>query len=145
MMETCKISADIDSTDYMAQLGLEIWLNDTQIYNSEWIQNKIVFCYYFESDDAEHRLSFVMKNKVPEHTEIDSQGNIVKDAMLVISNLQFDDIALGNSFAELAKYQHNFNGTGQTVVEKCFGPVGCNGTVSMEFSTPVYLWLLENI
>jgi hypothetical protein len=44
-----------------------------------------------------------------------------------------------------ATYTHNFNGAGAETQEKFYGEIGCNGIVSLKFSTPIYLWLLEHM
>jgi hypothetical protein len=86
-----------------------------------------------------------MKNKIQEHTVVDSDGNIISDAMLTIANITFDDIKLGHLFTEQAVYHHDFNGTQDPIKDKFFGDMGCNGYVSLRFTTPIYLWLLENM
>jgi hypothetical protein len=49
-------------------------------------------------------------------------------------------------FSEQAEYHHDCNGTAQQVIlDKFYREMGCNGTVSLKFTTPVYLWLLENM
>ena len=37
------------------------------------------------------------------------------------------------------------NGTQPEIADNFFGIAGCNGTISFRFSTPIYLWLLENM
>ena len=37
------------------------------------------------------------------------------------------------------------NGTQESVDDDFFGTMGCNGTVRLKFSSPVYLWLLETV
>ena len=135
----------INTTDYTIPLGLEIWLDDQQIYNQSQITGKQIFEYEMSDEDAEHELRFVMKNKTADHTKINETGGIVKDARLIIDELEFDDIPLGHMLVEKAMYTHNFNGTADEIQEKFYGEMGCNGTVSLKFSTPMYLWLLENM
>jgi len=48
-------------------------------------------------------------------------------------------------FLDRAVYVHDFNGTGKFVNKQFFGEMGCNGTVELKFSSPFYLWLLENM
>ena len=96
-------------------------------------------------DEAEHEFKFVMKNKTPEHTVVDDNGNIIKDAMLSIANVAFDGIELGHVFTEQSVYHHNFNGSRNAIKDKFYGDMGCNGHVSLPFTTPIYLWLLENM
>jgi hypothetical protein len=124
---------------------MEIWFNDQQIFNQDRVTEPQTVSYEFSDLDAEHELRFVMKNKTADHTTVDESGIIVKDACLIISDLAFDDIALGNIVTEKTEYIHDFNGTGSLIQDKFFGQIGCNGTVSIKFTTPIYLWLLENM
>jgi hypothetical protein len=102
------------------------------------------FSHEISDDDGEHELRIVMKHKTPDHTDLDDTGNITRDTMLTVSDLKFDDIELGKVFLEKSIYTHDFNGSHATVHDQFFGNMGCNGTVSLKFSTPTYLWLLEN-
>jgi hypothetical protein len=87
-----------------------------------------------------------MKDKISDHTQIDLDGNIISDTRLVITNLAFDDINLGQLITEHAVYTHDQNAQLPTPVQdKFYSEMGCNGTVSLKFTTPVYLWLLEHM
>jgi hypothetical protein len=86
-----------------------------------------------------------MKNKTIDLTKIDEEGKILKDACLTISDVAFEDIELGHMFTEQTSYTHDFNGTQAEISDKFYGSMGCNGTVSLKFTTPIYLWLLENM
>jgi hypothetical protein len=99
------------------------------------------------SDDveAEHVLKLVLKNKQTEHTRLSESGEILNDACLTVSNLTFDSIKLGQIVNDLSIYEHDFNGTQSATKQQFFGTMGCNGTVELKFSTPIYLWLLENM
>lgn len=135
----------IGTTNNTVPLGMEIWLNDQQIFNQDWVAESQTTSYDMSDLDADHELRFVMKYKTADYTKVDESGAIVKDACLTVSDLAFDDIALGHILTEKAVYTHNFNGNGETVQDKFFGEMGCNGTVSLKFTTPMYLWLLENL
>jgi hypothetical protein len=145
MSETIELSLTLDPTDASVPLGAEVWVSDKKIYSTEWLTESVSVVAHISDADAKHNLKIVLKNKKPEHTSIDSDGNIVKDALITVSDVQFDEIKLGHMFYELASYSHNFNDTGADVVEPFNGSMGCNGTVSLEFTSPVYLWLLENM
>jgi hypothetical protein len=67
------------------------------------------------------------------------------DACLKISGLNFDNIELGQLVNKLTVYEHDFNGTSEKTKHKFFGVMGCNGTAELQFTTPVYLWILENM
>lgn len=96
-------------------------------------------------DDAEHLLVFELRGKTADHTKVDKDGNITEDLLVTVTDLAFDDIKLGHVFTELAVYEHDYNGTQDVVQDVFHGSMGCNGTVTLPFTTPIYLWLLENM
>ena len=145
MSQEFTINFTVDTTDGTVPLGFEMWLDGTLAHDIKHVTGSTELSYSIPDDDGQHELKFILKNKLPEHTSIDENGNILKDALLSITQLEFDGIKLGQMLNDLARYQHNYNGTGQTVDESFAGFMGCNGTVSLKFTTPVYLWLLENM
>ena len=146
MEDTIKFQCTVESTDPSKQLSLAILLDDQEIYNNQWVKDsEIVECNLAVVDDKEYTLSLVMSGKTNEHTQLDSNGNIVSDALLNIKNVTMDDIELKYLFNEQSTYTHNYNGNGNTVVEPFNNSMGCNGTVTMKFTTPFYLWLLEKM
>jgi len=145
MNNTVKISATIGTTDKSAGLDLEIQLDGQQIFYLESVNNDYKLVHELDDADGEHELCFIMKNKNSSHTQIDKDGNIVKDSCITISNVEFDEIPLEQVFVEKTVYTHNFNGTREQISEKFYGEMGCNGVVSLKFVTPMYLWLLENV
>lgn len=145
MSEIIKISCDIDITEPSVPLGLEVWVDDYKFVGLECATPQHLSIEVPNADDGKHVLRFVMKNKTLSHTQIDATGNIVKDAVITITNLTFDEIALGHAFIELAEYTHDFNGTRAITTDKFYGVMGCNGTLSLGFTTPIYLWLLEKM
>ena len=138
-------SCVVDTTDPSAALGLEIWLDDQAIYSNTHVKEKQTFEYEFSDDDGAHELRFVMRNKTDAHTCVDDQGKIVSDACITIGQVAFDELELEHTFVKETQYSHDFNGTQEPVVEPFYGVMGCNGTVSLRFTTPVYLWLLEHM
>ena len=144
-METVKISFDIETSDAECPIGIEIWLDDTVLLSNNHVQEKIAFDYNIGDDDGEHELRVVLTGKTADHTKVDEAGNIVKDATLQISNVVIDDIDINQLFLEKCVYTHNFNGTQPEIADTFHGVAGCNGTIVFEFTTPIYLWLLENM
>jgi hypothetical protein len=145
MTDIVTISCILDTTDATASLGFEAWVNDHKFCDIDHVNSKQSVSFELPDNDGEHELKFVLKNKTAADTQIDEIGNIIKDATLTISDLEFDEIKLGHMLTKLATYTHDFNGTGATTQDKFYGAMGCNGTVSLKFSTPVYLWLLEHM
>ena len=145
MTNTICITFELVTTNDLAQLGFEAWVNDTRFVLIAHVQGKQLVKIDLPDVDGDHELRLVLTGKTEEHTKIDEQGAIVSDATLAISNLAFDEIKLGHMVTRLATYSHDFNGTKQLVQDKFYGVMGCNGTASLKFTTPIYLWLLENM
>lgn len=145
MTTTTTISGFIDSSDKKIPLGTEVWIDDICVINVEHVDRMVHFSHEISDDEGEHELRIVMKHKTHDHTELDDAGNIIRDAMLTVSDLKFDEIELDKVFFEKSIYTHDFNGSQPTTQDQFFGNMGCNGIVSLKFSTPVYLWLLENM
>jgi hypothetical protein len=138
-----KITCTIGTTDTSTPLGLEIWLDQTHIFNLDHVKDTVQFEYAIDPAVGQHQLQFVMKNKTQAHTQIDSNNNIIKDACLNISNLTIDEFEI-HSLNLLAVYQHNFNGAGPDTQSPFYQLMGCNGTLTLNFSVPVYDWLAKN-
>lgn len=126
-------------------LGLQIWIDDTCVVGAEHVSETQNVEHDFSDADGEHVLRIVLKNKLSDHTQVDESGDIVSDSLITVSNISFDDIDCTQIVHDLAVYRHNFNGTGADIEDEFFGTLGCNGTVEMKFTAPVYLWLLENM
>jgi len=144
MNSTFKISCLIEPQG--EPLGFEIWCDDQCVFN----QPSMVLGMDFEHecDDTDNKVTeikFVLKHKTPEHTKISQDGAIVSDSMIAVKNFTVDGISVDQILYNLAEYQHDFNGTGAQTTEKFYGTLGCNGTVSLKLTSPIYLWLLENI
>lgn len=144
-METVKISFDVETSDAACPLGIEVWLNDALLLQNNHVQEKISFSHDVNDDDGEHELRIVMTGKTIDHTKVDQEGNIIKDATLQISNVIIDNLDVNQLFLDQCVYTHNFNNTQPEIADSFHGIAGCNGTISFKFSAPIYLWLLENM
>jgi len=146
MTPTVTITFNLATTDATAELGFEAWIDERKFLDLDHVkEDQKITVELDDQDDVEHELRLVLKNKTAEHTQVDDQGNILDDARLLVTDLAFDEIKLGHMSVEQAVYTHNFNGTGAIIQDKFYGELGCNGTVSLKFTTPMYLWLLEHM
>jgi len=127
-------------------LGLTVKFDDREIYRSLDLSATAqqITCE-FADDVSQHELEIMMHGKLPEHTTINDHGEIIQDRCIEISEVKLDGIELAHVFVEQSTYHHDFNGTQDPVTVPFYGVMGCNGTVRMKFSSPVYLWLLENM
>lgn len=145
-MNQTVFSFNITSTDYTCPLGVEVWHNNTCLFQLDHVAEPVTFRHSVDDDtEDEQQLKIVMTGKKPEHTIVDDQGNFVSDALLELDEFFIDDLCVTNLISKIAKYHHDFNGNGEPVVDKFFKQIGCNGAVTFDFKTPVYLWLLEHL
>lgn len=146
MSNVC-FSCDIVSSDPSIPLSLTILRDSAVILELNPVPASYKFEHSFEDSDVveEHTLEFVLENKLPEHTQIDEQGNIVQDVTVTISNKTFESVLIDTVFNQKTQYHHNFNGTGDAIDDEFHSVMGCNGRARFTFTTPIYLWMLENL
>jgi hypothetical protein len=144
-MDKVKIAFDIAPTSLACPFQIEVWLDQSKLLNLDHVTDSVHFEHDLSDDDGEHELRLILQGKLPEHTKIDEQGNIISDATLQISNVVIDDLEVDKLFQSHSVYTHSFNGTQPEIADTFHGIAGCNGIISFKFSTPIYLWLLENM
>jgi hypothetical protein len=135
------------TTDVGNPLGLTVKHNNQTVFDTDQLiePKTVAIDIDDEIDDVEHVVSIILKNKTAEHTKIDDQGNIIADSLITISEILMDDIEIDQLFFEKSQYTHSFNSNAEFVTETFYGTMGCNGTVEFKFTTPTYIWLLENM
>jgi len=139
------ITFNINTTNADAKLAVEVWL-DTQLKVAvDHVTELIPVSVAVIDDDGDHELRIVLKNKTVDDTTVDSEGNIVQDSCVAVDNFKFDDIEVDQLVSEQAVYRHRFNSDGPEIEDQFYWRMGCNGTVSLKFSTPIYIWLLEHM
>jgi len=145
-MATAQISLQTQASCDAPEIQLVFWFDGEQIHERPLTQEPQQFRYEFpDLDDQEHCFEIEMRGKLPEHTRVDPDGNILSDVTAEICSVALDDIELGHMFSKQAVYHHDHNGTTDAVQDGFFGVMGCNGRVTLRFHSPVYLWLLENM
>jgi len=131
--------------DTSIPLGIEVLLDDISMYKTEHVTGRCQVTFDIDDEEATHKLQFVLTGKTPDHTELDDNDNITSDTLIKIFNVIIDDVDITLLLNHKSIYTHDFNGSQSTIADKFYGNMGCNGTVSFEFTTPFYLWLLENM
>ena len=158
MADTIKFQCDLDifntglyglvakgPVDTSVPVGFEVLLDGKSMFQTEHVVGPCQITFDINDDEAVNTLQFVMSGKTEQHTTVDDNSNITSDTLLKISNVQVDDIILDQFLNKLVEYTHDFNGTQESTNDKFYGTMGCNGTAKFEFTTPFYLWLLENM
>ena len=141
-MEKCQLKFVAQSNH--PDLRLTVELDNNIFFDGTLSEQKEIVCP-FNDDNTVHQLSIAMSGKRVDHTEIDQQGNILRDHWIDISNVELDGIPIDPVFLKNSQYWHSFNRAEPHQADVFWGVMGCNGTVRFEFQGPVYMWLLENM
>ena len=144
-MNTSTFNFDISPSDSNSPLGVEVWVNDQQVANYDHVTQRQNIVYALDDSGQYYTVKIVVKNKTPDHTDINNDGEIVRDSLININNFKIDDIDIDKIVYEKAVYTHDFNGSQPLIKDRFYGPAGCNGTIELGITTPVHVWLLENM
>jgi hypothetical protein len=143
-MEKSRISFNVAATG--PDLCLCVRFDGEKIYDGSPNDTAQAVVHEFDDDvEREHCVEFEMSGKLSDHTQVTESGEIVEDRTILITDVTIDDIELGYLFNQITQYHHDRNGTVDPVIDNFYGVMGCNGRAEFKFSSPVYLWLLENL
>jgi hypothetical protein len=127
-------------------LTVSVMLDHHVLYRGDPAGSTVTVCHDIEDTDlSEHRLVIELADKMEAHCEVNEHGDIVKDTVVALHSIIFDDVDITDVMRRISRYQHDFNGTDQPTEQPLMGTMGCNGTVTFDFTSPVYLWILENM
>jgi hypothetical protein len=144
-LEKLSFKIALSGTYWKRRPEYSVWVNDEKI-----VQNTI----NAESDQIEHvefehevtEGTYLIKIRLENKTPFDTVENadktaIVKDMLLNIHSIEIDEIDLANLI-----YTSKFvaDDADRPTLERCVN-LGWNGTYQLEFASPFYIWLLENI
>tara|TARA_Y100000114_G_scaffold34531_1_gene30020 strand:- start:2428 stop:2868 length:441 start_codon:yes stop_codon:yes gene_type:complete len=91
-------------------------------------------------EPGDHLLTLSVSNKNNRSTVVDEHNNILADSYVKIKKLFIDEIDFGRIMLSESKHVDNNNN-----ITISPGGVYTNGTWSLNFTTPVYIWLLEKL
>jgi hypothetical protein len=135
-----------------------IKINDTQFVSGKLSssKNQIEF-FEFDAElaEGECNLEIEFKNKSNFDTVLDADGNIIEDLLLNIDSIEIDEINLGTLLWTASEYTPNYPAEYKIVtkaqgkelkstVTNCVN-LGWNGKWVLPFTSPFYIWLLDNI
>jgi hypothetical protein len=126
-------------------LAMTVRLDGEVILQLNTVTETVEFTKSISDDAGKHTLEFELSNKLPEHTTVDDQGNIVSDSTITVENISMDGVVIDTAVQKLAQYWHDRNGTTAKHMDRFYGVMGCNGVAHFEFTTPTYQWLLDNL
>jgi hypothetical protein len=105
--------------------------------------NSFVIEFDHELDDGPAELGIRLENKDWQDTiQNEDKTAIVKDMLLNIRSVEIDEVNLGNMIHTKSTYTPD--DSQYPALDNCID-LGWNGTWSIKFTSPFYIWLLENI
>ena len=143
MSETVDIKINLISEHWEDRYpGARVHINQELIHEG-LIAEPIELSWSGELKDTEQIIVIEMYNKRDGDTVLDENENIIKDVLLNIDNISFDGVDL-NELVQMGSIYYPKSEYAPEVVKQCIN-LGWNGRWELRFSSPTYLWLLENL
>lgn len=124
-----------------------VWLDDHVITQTEITSPaEQIVRFEREVDKGSHILKIRLENKTTADTVI-VNGKVVNDMLLNIDDITIDDISLGNllwSAEYILDKKQTYKGQEIDHLDGCVN-LGWNGTYTLKFTSPFYIWLLEKL
>lgn len=140
--EALKFKIGLSGTFWDKQPNFSIFLDDSLYATGTASSNIEYICFNANlAEQLSHKLKIRLTNKSDSDTVTDTDGNIIKDMLLNIDSIEIDDIELGQLKWSLSEFLPD-DATTRPVLKNCVN-LGWNGTYTLEFDSPYYLWLLE--
>ena len=117
----------------------KIKLDGSVIFQGDVTEAKVI-THKTTLTEGDHLLEIILLNKDGRRDTIIEDGKIVKDMLLNIDSVIIDDIELGFLTNSLSVYETESGEIHHNMVN-----MGWNGTFKLKFSSPIYVWLLENL
>jgi hypothetical protein len=141
-----KLDLQLSATAECKDILIEVYLDSTLLLKTTATQTPQSVTCEIDETPGDHDVTLVMTGKNHSHTVVSDAGEIIDDIHFKIDKLEFEELDMTEVFC-LGKscYTHSFNSAQPAFLDEFYGIIGCNGTVKIEFSTPIHLWLLEYI
>lgn len=143
-----KGSSDLKQPNFIIELNDKTFVNGSLSVPAGEVE---YFEFQANIEEGNNQLKITLLNKAAGDTVQDEQGNIVSDLLLTIDSVEIDEINLGPLLWSASVYNpiypESYNNEEQkqiTDVKNCVD-LGWNGTWRLPFTSPFYIWLLENI
>lgn len=145
--EKLKFTVSLSATFWDKKPRYTVYVDDEAMAHGEIGENHEIVSFEKELSAGVHDLSIRLENKESSDT-VSENGEIVKDMLLNIDDIEIDDISLSDLKWTKSIYYldhpQEFKGTVINNLPNCIN-LGWNGTYKIQFDSPFYIWLLENI
>lgn len=145
--ESVKLTVKLGATFWKKLPEYSIHIND-QLLKQDIVDETGVAILEFNLTlpEQEHILSIKLHNK-DDLDVVQENDQIVKDMLLNIEDILVDDISLEHLIRQgryVLDRPQQYQGQTITELANCVN-LGWNGCYELRFSTPFYMWLLENL
>ena len=142
-MEKLKIKIGLSPDYFKRPPNVRVSLNENVLFDGQIKESKIIEKEVELADESLHKLNITLYNKIKYDTVIEDD-KIVKDTVIKIDQIEIDDIDISPMISldnDKFYYIHDDSGEKHTF----YDTMGVNGTSTVEFTTPFYVWLLETL
>jgi hypothetical protein len=150
--ETLNFKVTLSGTFWDKRPKFSIWIDDIKIQDGEITSTeRQVIEFSQELSETDHQLKIRLENKedtdvVKDNYDDPVNFKVLNDMLLHIKDITIDDISLGHQLWKAAYYPDEKKIIDGKEIESLTGCVdlGWNGSYVISFSSPFYIWLLEN-
>lgn len=139
------INVVLSSTFWKDPPKTKVYIDDRMIFDHP-ISDKKNINWSGELAGGTHKLIVELYDKDKYQTVLEN-GKIIKDQLLNIEEISIDEIDIGYLKHSLSSYYPDkevYKHEVPLLVKNCVN-LGYNGKWELEFTIPIYIWLLENI
>lgn len=144
--ESLDFAITLSGTFWSKRPQFSIWINEQVVVQSELPdQNPHTFRFFRTLCPGPFDLKIRLENKNSQDT-VTADGQIVKDLLLNIEDIQINDTSLGNllwSADYTLDEPQEYRGYTIDRLSNCVN-LGWNGTYTLTMASPFRLWLLES-
>ena len=145
--ENINFKISLTGTFWDRRPQFSVWLDDHVVTQSEIASSaEQIVSFERKVNEGPHELKIRLENKADADTVIEN-GEVVKDMLLNIDDITIDDISLGNllwSAEYILDKKRIYKGQEIDHLDGCVN-LGWNGTYTLKFTSPFYIWLLEKL
>lgn len=142
-MEKIKFRAVIDSEYFNNPPYLRISIGEDVLADFPVTEETVIEKELTVDDDKTHKLHFTLHSKSKYDTVVED-GKIVKDTVVKIKQVELDDIDI-TSILSINKDSFYYVYNDSLEKHTFYDTMGVNGTSTIEFTSPFYVWLLETL
>lgn len=139
----CTLNINVPETP----LTFKISLDDKNVYDINTTEASYDIGFAVPDDGKDHSIKFILDGKTDDHTKF-VDDTVVESAQIEIKNITIEDINISDVLyhnTDIIKYTHNSNGYSDEITMAFDSIMAFNGVAEFKFTTPIYIWILENM